>query len=107
MANGYYIVIFKNAVIETSYQTIFTTMNVTMINIAEAKTHLSKYAKLVKQGKRFILCDRNQPFAELRPLKVGKDGLRTWGLASGVLTVPEGINLPESEISQLFDGLAE
>jgi antitoxin (DNA-binding transcriptional repressor) of toxin-antitoxin stability system len=40
----------------------------TTININEAKTHLSRYAKRVKAGETIILCDRNVPFAELRPL---------------------------------------
>ena len=34
----------------------------------EAKTHLSRYARKVKAGERVILCERNVPFAELRPL---------------------------------------
>ena len=41
----------------------------TTININEAKTHLSHYAKRVKSGDTIILCDRNKPFAEIRPLK--------------------------------------
>ena len=40
----------------------------TIININEAKTHLSRYAKLVKAGETVILADRNVPFAEIRPL---------------------------------------
>lgn len=40
----------------------------TIININQAKTHLSRYAKLVKAGETVILCDRNKPFAEIRPL---------------------------------------
>lgn len=40
----------------------------TIININEAKTHLSRYAKLVKAGETVILADRNKPFAEIRPL---------------------------------------
>lgn len=40
----------------------------TIININEAKTHLSRYAKRVKAGERIILADRNKPFAEIRPL---------------------------------------
>ncbi|MFW5874586.1 MAG: type II toxin-antitoxin system Phd/YefM family antitoxin [Verrucomicrobiota bacterium] len=40
----------------------------TTININEAKTHLSRYAKQVKAGETIILCDRNKPFAEIRPL---------------------------------------
>ena len=39
------------------------------INIHEAKTHLSRYAKRVKAGETILLCDRNVPFAELRPLE--------------------------------------
>lgn len=38
------------------------------VNIHEAKTHLSRYAKRVKAGETIVLCDRNQPFAEIRPL---------------------------------------
>lgn len=41
----------------------------TTININEAKTHLSRYARRVKRGETIILCDRNRPFAEIRPLK--------------------------------------
>jgi antitoxin (DNA-binding transcriptional repressor) of toxin-antitoxin stability system len=40
----------------------------TTININEAKTHLSRYAKRVKAGETIILCNRNKPFAEIRPL---------------------------------------
>jgi len=43
----------------------------TTININEAKTHLSRYAKRVKAGETIILCDRNKPFAEIRPLPIG------------------------------------
>ncbi len=38
------------------------------INIHEAKTQLSKYAKRVKAGETIWLCERNKPFAEIRPL---------------------------------------
>jgi antitoxin (DNA-binding transcriptional repressor) of toxin-antitoxin stability system len=41
----------------------------TTININEAKTHLSRYAKRVKAGETIILCDRNKAFAEIRPLQ--------------------------------------
>lgn len=37
------------------------------VNIHQAKTHLSRYAKRVKAGETIVLCDRNQPFAEIRP----------------------------------------
>lgn len=44
------------------------------VNIHQAKTRLSRYAKRVKAGETIMLCDRNQPFAEIRPL--GKSAAR-------------------------------
>lgn len=38
------------------------------VNIHQAKTHLSRYVKRVKAGETIILCDRNVPVAEIRPL---------------------------------------
>lgn len=40
----------------------------TKINLHEVKSRLSHYARLVKSGETIILCDRNKPFAEIRPL---------------------------------------
>jgi antitoxin (DNA-binding transcriptional repressor) of toxin-antitoxin stability system len=44
-------------------------MKMTTINIHDAKTHLSAYARRIRKGERFILCERNKPFAEIRPLR--------------------------------------
>ena len=74
-----------------------------MVNINEAKTHLSRYARQIRQGKRIILCDRNKPFAEIRPLVVGADGLRPFGLAPQVMEVPDDFNAPDREIEGLFN----
>ena len=38
------------------------------MNIHQAKTRLSRYVKRAKAGETIILCDRNKPVAELRPL---------------------------------------
>ena len=40
------------------------------INIAEAKTHLSRYLISVEDGETILLCRRNMPVAEIRPLNV-------------------------------------
>jgi antitoxin (DNA-binding transcriptional repressor) of toxin-antitoxin stability system len=82
---------------------ILTTMKETMINIGQAKSRLSEYARRVKNGERFILCDRNKPFAELRPLQVG--GQRPFGLARGRIRLPEDFNAPDPEIERLFAGM--
>ena len=42
----------------------------------EAKTHLSKYARRVKAGETILLCERNVPFAELRPLSESPEDSR-------------------------------
>jgi antitoxin (DNA-binding transcriptional repressor) of toxin-antitoxin stability system len=77
-------------------------MKTTMININEAKTHLSEYARRIKKGERFILCDRNRPFAEIRPLASTHDGKRPFGLAKGLIHLPEDFNEPDPEIEELF-----
>ena len=38
------------------------------INIAEAKSRLSNYLERVERGETIILCRRNVPIAELRPV---------------------------------------
>jgi antitoxin (DNA-binding transcriptional repressor) of toxin-antitoxin stability system len=80
------------------------TMKQTIININEAKTHLSKYARMVKKGAHIVLCDRNRPFAEIRPLPVGRTGRRPFGLAQGKLHLPDDFNTPDPEIERLFAG---
>jgi antitoxin (DNA-binding transcriptional repressor) of toxin-antitoxin stability system len=80
------------------------TMKTTMININEAKTHLSGYARRIRKGERFILCDRNKPFAEIRPLPTDSHGRRPFGLARGHLHVPDDFNDPVPEIEDLFAG---
>lgn len=38
------------------------------LNIHEAKTHLSRYLLALEQAETIILCKRNVPIAEIRPL---------------------------------------
>jgi antitoxin (DNA-binding transcriptional repressor) of toxin-antitoxin stability system len=60
------------------------------VNIHDAKTHLSRYLS----GKEIlILCNRNRPVAELRPLppKAGKPRI---GVAKGQFVVPEAFFEP-------------
>ena len=79
------------------------TMKGTMININEAKTHLSEYSRRIKKGEWFILCDRNKPFAEIRPLALTPEGRRPFGLARGKIDLPENFNEPDAEIEALFE----
>jgi antitoxin (DNA-binding transcriptional repressor) of toxin-antitoxin stability system len=64
------------------------------LNIHEAKTHLSKHLRRVKKGETIILCERNVPIAEIRPIKSENRGPRPIGLDKGRLVVPENFNDP-------------
>ena len=72
------------------------------INIHEAKTHLSRYLPKLEAGETIILCKRNVPIAEIRPLV--KRVPRKIGLAKGLGDVPDTFfePLPE-EIVQSFE----
>ncbi len=78
------------------------------INIHEAKTHLSHYLEEVEHGETIVVCRRNQPVAEIRPLAVHRHKPRPIGLAKGKFTVPASFfeDLPEDTIS-LFRGEEE
>ena len=80
------------------------TMKSVMININEAKSRLSAYARRVKRGDRVILCERNKPFAEIRRLELTPEGRRPFGLARGKLHLPDDFNDPDPEIEALFGG---
>jgi len=77
-------------------------MKSVMVNINEAKTHLSEYARRVRRGERIIICDRNKPFAELRALRVTAEGRRPFGLAKGRISLPDDFNEGDEEIDALF-----
>lgn len=75
----------------------------TTININEAKTHLSRYAKRVKAGETIVLCDRNVPFAELRPLpRPKKPGIRRLGQLKGQCPVGDAFFESDAEVEDLF-----
>lgn len=75
------------------------------INIHEAKTHLSKYLINLEKGESILLCKRNLPIAEIRPLPSPPKEQRPFGLAKGTLSIPAGFwdPLPEDELN-LFEG---
>lgn len=44
-------------------------MNTQSIGIREAKTHLSKYLKMVQKGNEIVLTDRGRPVGRIVPIK--------------------------------------
>ncbi|MCP4599545.1 MAG: type II toxin-antitoxin system Phd/YefM family antitoxin [Proteobacteria bacterium] len=75
------------------------------INIHEAKTHLSKYLSRLKKGETLILCKRNVPIAEIRPIKSEESAKRQIGLVKDLFSVPEAFFEPlPDEIVEAFSG---
>ena len=64
------------------------------LNIHEAKTHLSKYLKRLAKGETILLCKRNIPIAEIRPIPPVKESQRPIGLAKGRFQVPPEFHEP-------------
>jgi prevent-host-death family protein len=87
-----------------SYLVYYSTTMIT-INVQEAKTHLSHYLDEVAKGESFILCKRNKPIAEIRPITSRAVEQRPIGLGKRTFTVPASFfdELPEETIS-LFTG---
>ena len=75
------------------------------LNIHEAKTYLSKYLINLEKGESILLCKRNQPIAEIRPLRAVPQGQRPFGLAKGTITMPNSFwdPLPDEDLN-LFEG---
>jgi len=75
------------------------------LNIHEAKTHLSRYLKRLEQGETILLCKRNVPIAEIRPLAEQRKRPRPVGLAEGDFKVPPEFfdPLPE-DLLAVFEG---
>ena len=79
----------------------------TTINVQEAKTHFSHYLDEVAKGETFILCKRNKPIAEIRPIMSKVATKRPIGLAKDTFSMPASFfdELPEETIT-LFSGTA-
>ena len=57
------------------------------LNVHEAKTRLSYYLQKLKRGETILLCRRNVPIAEIRPLPARRKTKRPIGLAKGKFKV--------------------
>ena len=74
------------------------------ININEAKARLSKYTKMVKAGETVVLCERNKPFAEIRPLDRRGTAPRVFGQSKGVFKLGPEFFEADAEIEKMFYG---
>ncbi len=74
------------------------------IKINEAKSKISKYTRLVKSGETVILCDRNKPFAEIRPLDRRGSAPRVFGMSKGIFNLGPEFFEADAEVQKMFAG---
>ena len=76
------------------------------INVNEAKTHLSKYLQtVIKKGQSILICKRNSPVAEIRPIDLIHRQPRKIGLAKGQIKIHKDFfdRLP-NDLERSFSG---
>lgn len=74
------------------------------LNIHQAKTHLSRYLARLEEEEVIILCKRNVPIAEIRPLPKPPAKKRKIGFMKGQFSVPRSFFEPlPDEILSAFE----
>ena len=80
-------------------------MSTVTLNMHEAKTRLSQVIARLKPGDRVVLCRRNRPVAEIRPLPASSLEPRPVGLGKGIAEIPPTFYEPlPDEILSAFEG---
>lgn len=77
-------------------------MTMIKANIHAVKTHLSRYLARVAAGETILICNRNIPVAEIRPVPTRRTARRPIGLARGTFEIPPAFfePLPEAELAR-------
>jgi prevent-host-death family protein len=73
-----------------------------IINVSEAKAHLSKLIDRVYHGEKITITKHNLPLVDLVPHKPA--GKRTLGVLRGKISIPDDFNKEQKEINELFYG---
>jgi prevent-host-death family protein len=79
-------------------------MTMIRVNIAEAKTQLSRHLERVERGETVVICRRNVPIAEIRPIAPRSTEPRPIGMDRGMeVRAPFFEPLPDDVIAA-FEG---
>jgi antitoxin (DNA-binding transcriptional repressor) of toxin-antitoxin stability system len=81
-------------------------MTMKMVNIHEAKAKLSEFLDAVAAGETVIICNRNQPVAELRAVPKKRTEPRPIGLARGTIKIRPSFYDPlrDEELDEFENG---
>ncbi len=77
-----------------------------IVNIHEAKTHLSRLVEDAARGKAFIIAKSGKPMAKVSPLSE-EEGLKAkrLGFMTGEIVVPDDFDtMASTQLSDLFEG---
>ena len=77
-----------------------------IVNIHEAKTHLSRLVEQAARGERFIIGKAGKPLVKVVPLDTPAAGqARRLGFLAGRIAVPEDFDrMGGAQIEQMFNG---
>ena len=73
-----------------------------IVNVSEAKTHLSKLIDMVYHGEKVVIAKHNLPIVDMVIHK--PTGKRKLGLLAGKLTIPDDFITEDSEVNDIFYG---
>lgn len=74
------------------------------VNLYEAKTQLSALVERVASGETLLICRRNVPAAELRPVPKARRTRRPVGLVPGLKVPPSFFKPLPDDIVRGFEG---
>ncbi len=77
-----------------------------IVNMHEAKTHLSRLVAQAARGASFVIAKAGKPMVKVTPLDAPEASqVRRLGFMSGQITVPDDFDRMDSDqIEQLFTG---
>ena len=73
-----------------------------IVSFSKVKTYLSKLINLVCHGESLVIAKNNIPIADL--VAHNHEGIRTLGLLTGEVDIPDCFNDENSEINEMFYG---
>jgi antitoxin (DNA-binding transcriptional repressor) of toxin-antitoxin stability system len=80
-------------------------MTMKVVNINEVKAKLSEYLDAVARGETVVICNRNQPVAELKAIPPPRAQPRQIGGEAGIEILPSFYDpLPDDELDAFYDG---
>jgi antitoxin (DNA-binding transcriptional repressor) of toxin-antitoxin stability system len=74
------------------------------VNIADVKASLSRYLERVERGETIVLCRRNVPIAEIRPIARLPEKPRPVGIDRGMAIPPSFFEPLPDDLLDAFEG---